>query len=520
MSIVARRIRRRKVFFYYLWMLFLLILTGCGDSKVSQTASDITTSNDTTASQNNDPQTTDKSPPANIGINTKDGLSQVEFRCVDLIISGEDGDLIVSYFISEDLTGLPVSSEDWIPIKNEEQADTINIEVPFTLSKGDGEKKIYLWLMDRSGNRTEQPAVLTINLSLVHQKWGLCSVASGGEDGWDRTLAVDPNDNLHIVFYNRETMSLFYTNNINGYWKTILVDSDGDVGWDASIGIDTADKIHLVYYDNGYGRLKYATDISGEWNVSVIDESGEVGSYTSLVIDNSNNLHVSYYDDTNGALKYANNIGGVWNTMVIDGPGDNDTNYNVGGDTSIAMDGNGNLHIVYHDEVKFDSKYATNSSGKWEFFTIDAPESGDGSDIENGWDASIAIDRDGFVHTANYDNTLGDLRYVTNRSGEWRAEVVDDGGGTFEEGGADVGAHISLIADDADYIHISYYDESNTNLKYAVKHISDTGWTVETVDTNDQVGKHTSVAEDSAGNIYIRYYDDFNKRLKYAVKYK
>ena len=73
-----------------------------------------------------------------------------------------------------------------------------------------------------------------------------------------------------------------------------------------------------------------------------------------------------------------------------------------------------------------------------------------------------------------------------------------------------------LLLDRAGNPHISYYDATNGNLKYAVKDGSQ--WTNITVDSTGNVGYSTSIALDGNENPSISYYDGGNKRLKFATK--
>ncbi|MCK5617846.1 MAG: hypothetical protein KAJ17_00525, partial [Candidatus Krumholzibacteria bacterium] len=64
--------------------------------------------------------------------------------------------------------------------------------------------------------------------------------------------------------------------------------------------------------------------------------------------------------------------------------------------------------------------------------------------------------------------------------------------------------------------HISYFDVTNADLKYAVK--SGAAWILETVDATGSVGEYTSLVLDAQGNPHISYHDATNEDLKYAVK--
>jgi hypothetical protein len=76
----------------------------------------------------------------------------------------------------------------------------------------------------------------------------------------------------------------------------------------------------------------------------------------------------------------------------------------------------------------------------------------------------------------------------------------------------DVGEYSSLALDGSGYPHISYYDDTNADLKYAYEDAA--GWHTETVDETGDVGRYTSLALDGSGCPHISYYASLH--LKYA----
>jgi hypothetical protein len=92
-------------------------------------------------------------------------------------------------------------------------------------------------------------------------------------------------------------------------------------------------------------------------------------------------------------------------------------------------------------------------------------------------------------------------------SGDWTISIVDSGGS--------VGEYTSIAVDSENKVHISYYDDTNFDLKYGT---NETGtWITETVDSADNVGSYTSIALDSDNAVYISYYDGSNRYLKYST---
>ena len=64
-------------------------------------------------------------------------------------------------------------------------------------------------------------------------------------------------------------------------------------------------------------------------------------------------------------------------------------------------------------------------------------------------------------------------------------------------------------------MHISYYDSTNGNLKYATN--ASGAWVTTNVDLVGDAGIFTSIAIDGTGKVHISYYEGDNGTLKYAT---
>ncbi|MCD6118785.1 PKD domain-containing protein, partial [bacterium] len=124
-----------------------------------------------------------------------------------------------------------------------------------------------------------------------------------------------------------------------------------------------------------------------------------------------------------------------------------------------------------------------------------------------GGRSSLALDSSGYPHVSYYDDTNDDLKYAYMDASGWHIETAESEG--------DVGSKSSIALDSSGYPHVSYYDYTpNYDLKYA--YMDESGWHIEIVDGEGDVGSETSIALDSSGYPHVGYWDAINGDLKYA----
>ena len=283
-----------------------------------------------------------------------------------------------------------------------------------------------------------------------------------------------------------------------------------------SIAVDSYGHKHVSYSDSNPTGLMYATDASGSWVTVTVDSVSVRRS--SIAFDSNDVLHISYFDDTNKDLKYATCSSGCttasnWNNVSVDTTG------LVGYYTSMAIDSNDALHISYFDDTNKDLKYAICSSGcttasNWNIVSIDTSGG-------VGYYTSIAIDSNDVLHISYVDNTNTDLKYATCSSGcttasNWNTVSVDSFGSSI----FNKEVRTDLAIDSNGGVHISYLDHTNKDLKYATCSSGCTtasNWNNVSVDTTDDVGYSASIGIDSNDGLHISYSDKTNNNLKYAT---
>src|SRR3989339_313630 len=124
--------------------------------------------------------------------------------------------------------------------------------------------------------------------------------------------------------------------------------------------------------------------------------------------------------------------------------------------------------------------------------------------------SSIAVDKNNAnrVHISYYQKDTEDLKYASGTISSWAFETVDSAG--------DRGLYSSIGIDSNQKIQISYYA---TSAGLAFAYGSGGSWTTATVDnpTGIDVGYYTSLGIDSGNKAHISYYDWDNQALKYAT---
>jgi hypothetical protein len=195
----------------------------------------------------------------------------------------------------------------------------------------------------------------------------------------------------------------------------------------------------------------------------------------------------------------------IWNTQLVDQKGS-------GG--SIALDSNGNPHIVYSkwytvtsepgfEYAALSLKYAVWTGTSWNIKTVDPSGSG----------GQLALDSTGAPHII-YTGDEGALKYaVLSVFGNWDIKTIDNSGTDYH----------SMVLDSKGNAHVVYTvrdyskNQEADYIKYAI--LNGATWDVETIDTvNVTATSYTppSIAVDPSNNPHIIYLEtiEFQNPIK------
>jgi hypothetical protein len=333
--------------------------------------------------------------------------------------------------------------------------------------------------------------------------WQSETVAFSSDTGLGTALVLDSSDNPHISYFGEGLKYGWYDGTA---WHLDAVDG-GNKGGSTSVALDSLERAHISYQDWSNGDLKYARHTGSAWVMRTVDNAGYVGEYSSIELDSLDQPHISYFDRTKAKLKYARQNGTAWHIVTVPTTGA----AHAGMYSSLALDTTDRPHISF--ETDGDLNYARYDGAVWQIETVD----GQGVAGVLGRYSSLALDSLGWPHISYYDAVNGRLRYAWKDQGGWHNQLVPtDTNGI-------VGKHSSLALDDEDWAHIGFYDVTNGDVKTAILTPSvtpgrreDATWQIETVESAGDVGQYLSLALDGDGYHHVSYYDATSRDLRYA----
>ena len=301
--------------------------------------------------------------------------------------------------------------------------------------------------------------------------WQNTVIDESGDVGESTSIAADSHGHIHICYFDETNGAIKYAYFDGQNWNTSTVGSMSSGISSISLAVDNEDNLYVSYRDDW--NIKYATYNGTAWVSNLIgDDPRMAGSYSSLAVDEDGNIHVSYngisttpkglkygfYNGTDWTISSVENSGysGYYNSIAVAENGNVFISLPVDGNitvlkhngtdwmslpqlpmnenihSKVAVDSNGNPHIVYHRTPPILTsggepiQYAVYAGTNWVSHFI-------GYGANDGGAVSIFVDSDDEVHIVYKENS-DDLMYVKTMNdydGDNVKNLIDACIGTF-----------------------------------------------------------------------------------------
>ncbi len=347
------------------------------------------------------------------------------------------------------------------------------------------------------------------------RQWQPVTVDAAGDVGWWTDVAVDGTGRTHVTYQDRTNYDLEYATcaaNCSDAmsWQTVTLDA-GNSGYGTTLAVDDAGAAHVAVLN---GTIEYFTcaaacETALNWESAVVDGAASL-NFPSIGVDGAGGVHLAYYDGANTDLRYAEcaaacTTAANWDAVTVDANGA------VGTYASLAVAGDGRIHVGYRDDGNGHLKYATcasdcSTAANWDIATVD--NSGSVTEV-----VSIAMDDGGGAHLA-YTLTPSPFTVAY-------ASCAADCGTAINWHTVDVASGFApaLAVDANGRLHLVYRSTATSTLWYATcatDCTTATNWESVVVDASLNVGTFKAIAVDPAGRLHVAYYDVLNQDLKYA----
>lgn len=257
------------------------------------------------------------------------------------------------------------------------------------------------------------------------------------------------------------------------YWYYYAVDSshqDGkEIGFYSKLRYAPDGKLKVGY--RGHYDVRFAEFDGRNWQKQTIDTGAGSDAKIDMALDKDGNPHIIYHDWQYAYVYYVWSDGHDWHRSTLDTLGSGGGFYQL----SAQMDANNVFHAIYT------AKYQDYANLTYSYLPVGGERVGPTRPCDCGLSAkwnSITFDKNEkpvfgfFIHNGEYLN----VTYMDG--GQWKNQAVDTAGGT----GKLPGFYASIAHDTGDSFYLSYQDNDKKGLYMAYGTPGGT-WTVEKIDS-------------------------------------
>ena len=325
--------------------------------------------------------------------------------------------------------------------------------------------------------------------------WSVQRVDEVGNVGPYSSIALDATGRPCISYVDWSNRDLKFAAWNGSSWSVETVDDDW-VYSGTSLVFDSGGTPHINYaFDTGEwsGGLRYAFKQGASWITETV-YTERFGQAPHCIVMGDDDIPSVIYSPED--LYCATRTAGAWETQRIV---DSDAWRQA---LDAAEDSTGKIHIISWQggSTIYHRVYYTT----WDGTQVHEEDLGPHT---FAWYVSITLDKQGSPHLAYRDTyTTDKLVYAYQASGSWSFETVPN---------AYVFSGCDIVLDESGNPLIAYCSNSK-DLQVAMRSSSGL-WTIDTVDSIGDVWFDASMTSDGHGTYHISYYDSTNGDLKYAV---
>ena len=259
---------------------------------------------------------------------------------------------------------------------------------------------------------------------------------------------------------------------------------------------------------SGFSDLAFSnlTDdgINHQWVDATADYTDQAGKWSSIAVDSNGQVHVVHINGGNYQIRHSVYDGSSWNSVTIKNCG-----HTYCWDVDMVIDDNDEIHAAY---TTYNANYETLVYLHFDGTTWSDTEV---SASANFGPIGIAVDSNNHPHISHAvsGQHCGDgLRLASYTVSGWTYRSVDIG--------SNRGCDSDIVIDDNDNIYISYQVRGQSKLKVATNKSG--SWDVYTADSGASTsslypGYMTSMVMDGQGQLHIAHFDDKDDDLRYST---
>jgi hypothetical protein len=180
--------------------------------------------------------------------------------------------------------------------------------------------------------------------------WQALTIDGQNQSGKYNALATDSQGRVHLAYANvgAQTAGIRYAVRDHGNWNVESIEDIRDagkyLGAGASVAVDKNDNPHVVYANNTDRSIRYAVRNGKSWileKVADIRRPVYVDRY-AIAVTEDGIPYIAYYDGGSGELRVAWRQGSQWISETVDGNG--------AGFTSSMSIHDGQIWVSYSDQ--------------------------------------------------------------------------------------------------------------------------------------------------------------------------